>query len=256
MNKIYILLASSFLCFSAMAKEIYYGKTPEPLFLIHKEEAILKFPELVKTISKTHDFEIAPLDLNNPDYSTLSIRPIFRKSKGDVTFIFDNGESLKLKIKTVSKEIPNKTDQVYVFKSKEELINPKKSKVNISALDLMKAMLRRDSVVGYKTKAHADKYLKIGDDLVCKLLKTYEGDRYTGYIFKISNKSKTSSAQIDLTQIKLGTPNTAILGQIDKRLIPKRSHADSYTYLRIVTKVNSFHKDLLLPFDYVEEANQ
>lgn len=235
------------------AKEIYFGKAVESLYLVYKEEAILKFPSQVKTISKVSDFEIAPLDPDNPDYSTLSIKPIFKKSKGKVSFILDSGKVISVKMRTLAKNVPSKTDQVYIFKPKEDLINSPRSQVNVSALDLMKGMIRGDNVTGYKTRSLVRTIWGLNGDLQAKLVKVYTGEKFTGHVFKLKNKSYNKEVKLDLSQLRLGTPNKAILGQLDKRVIPPAKTKNNSSYLRIVSKPSAVYLEVNLPFDLIGE---
>ena len=116
-------------------------------------------------------------------------------------------------------------------------------------LELMKAMVRWDRVVGYKVR-NLQRTVNTGvKDLSAKLVRIYTGPKYNGYVFKIRNRSKKSYA-IDLKSLTLGTPNVALLSQVDKSVIqPKKENA---TMLRIIAKPTSVYYNISLPIAPIE----
>jgi len=226
-----------------VARTIYYGSETEIITVEFGNDTILRFNEPVKTISRVSRFSISPSDKKSPDYSTLSITPRFRKGESSVTFLLANGAVVSTKIVTVSKAIPEKTDSFYDFIPKQNLIEKEaNSGPNITDIELMKAMIRWDDVVGIKVRPLV-RTLKTGiKGLSAKLVRVYTGAKYNGYIFKIRNSTKKDYI-FEIKSLTLGRPNQALLSQVDKKILkPKEA-----TFLRIVAKPTSIYYNVNLP---------
>ena len=257
MIRIYLLfiLSAVFTLGSANASEIVFGDTVEKINLIYGEETILRFPSQVKTISNVSDFEIAPVDKNDPDYTLLSIKPIFRKSKGKVLFVLEDGTVLRTSFRAIKKNSSLNNDSFYEFVSKKQIVNKTQNLTTISELELLKAMVRDDSVTGYKRRKLVRTIWGINKMLNVKLVRTYSGKRFNGYIFKIENKTNNTTVQINPEAISLGNPNQAIMSQVDDENVYSRKMGKSVTYLRIVAKPSSVYSDIKLPFAITKGGN-
>lgn len=131
----------------ALAKTVYFGSETEVVTLVYGSPTLFRFSGEVRTISQASRFEIEPANSDQPNYSLLAIRPRFSTGSSDVVFILADGSTIKTKLVVVSNFIPEKTDSIYDFKSKESLIGPgDEGKVgsSLSELALMKAMIRGD----------------------------------------------------------------------------------------------------------------
>lgn len=252
---IFIIIINYTVSTDLFAREIIYGDSTEQLTIVHGEETILRFPSFVKTVSNVSDFQISPVDKTDPDYTLLAIKPIFRKSKGKILFVLDDGSLIKVLVRTIKKGLPSKTDSFYEFISKKSVIKKDQNITSISELELMKAMIRDDNVTGYKLRSLVRTIWTIDKGLKAKLIKLYTGKNFNGYVFRLENTLSKKTLKINPERIYLGRPNQAILSQIDDiKLYPKKI-GKAVTYLRIVAKPTTIYSDIKLPFESVLEVN-
>lgn len=235
------------------AKTIYYGTETEIVNIVYSGETILRFNEPVRTISRASDFEIGPADKTNPDYSILSVTPRFTKGVSQVTFLLANGAIVSTKIQTVPKAIPEKTDSFYDFIAKSSLVEKEGNITSdITDLELMKSMVRKEEVLGVDQRA-IEREVNTGvPDLAAKLVRIYTGAKFNGYVFKLSNLSKTKSYSVDIRYLTLGKPNQALISQTDKSVLKPKEE----TFFRIVAKPSSVYYNVNLPFGPVEATQQ
>jgi hypothetical protein len=244
---LFIILGSSSL---AQAKIVYYGSETESLPLVYGSSTIIRFTEDVKTISQASKFIIEPSDATDPNYKTLTIKPRYPDSMDKVTFILSDDSVVSLKIMTVAKAIPEKTDNFFDLRPKEQKIDPESAKgADITELELMKAMIRTDNLVGYNAQDYVRAVRSGIDGISAQLVKVYTGPKFNGYIFQIVNNSSGTTYVIDLKSLTLGSPNQALLSQVDERVLqPKGTEkSSSTTYLRIVAKPTSVYSSVALP---------
>jgi hypothetical protein len=233
------------------AKTIYYGTETEVVNIVYGGETILRFNEPVRTISRASDFAIETADKANPDYSILSVTPRFTKGVSQVTFLLANGSVLSTKIQTVPKAIPEKTDSFYDFIPKSSFVEKEGNVTSdISDLELMKSMIRKEEVLGVEQRAIERKVNSGVPDLAAKLVRIYTGSKFNGYVFKLSNLSKTKSYSVDIRLLTLGKPNQALLSQTDKAVLKPKEE----TFFRIVAKPSSLYYNVNLPFGPVNTA--
>lgn len=241
-----ILIASQSLCH---AKTIYYGTETEVVNIVYSGETMLRFNEPVRTISRASEFEIGPADKINPDYSILSVTPRFTTGISQVNFLLANGAVVSTKIQTVPKAIPEKTDSFYDFIAKSSLVEKEGNITSdITDLELMKSMVRREEVLGVDQRA-IEREVKSGvPDLAAKLVRIYTGAKFNGYVFKLSNLSKTKTYSVDIRHLTLGQPNQALLSQTDKSVLKPKEE----TFFRIVAKPSSVYYNVNLPFGPIQ----
>lgn len=232
----------------ADARIIYFGNETEQVTVAYGGPTIFRFPEDVKTISQARSFTVVPANSENPNYSLLSVTPRFSKGENKVTFILASGEIVTTNIVIVPKALPEKTDSIYDFKPKESLIENQDSSAEgsqVSELELMRAMIRWDKVIGYNVRILVRSVDSGNKEISARLIRVYTGPKYNGYIYEIKNLSKKKSFAIDLKSLSLGKPNMALLSQVDDNILkPKKSNA---TFLRIVAKPSSIYRTINLP---------
>ncbi len=232
------------------ARTIYYGSEVENVTVEFGGDTIFRFNGPVKTITRAPKFQIEPSDEKNPDYAVLSVTPRFSKGSGNLTFILANGAVVNTKIRILSKGIPEKTDSFYDFLPKEDLIEKAaNSGPDISDLELMKGMIRWDQIVGVKVKSLVRTVNTGMSGISANLLRVYTTGKYNGYVFKIRNTSRSKIMKIDVRSLYLGTPNQAILSQVDKEALSPKSA----TFLRIVAKPSSVYYNINLPIGTVSK---
>ena len=249
-----LILVGMFIGLGITSKEcrgrvIYYGSETQSVTVAYGGPTIFRFNEEVKTISQASRFFISPANDQNPSYTTLAVNPRFTRGSSKVTFILANGAVVSTKILIVPKEIPEKTDSFYDFRPKETFVEKGKGQKgnNITELDLMKAMIREERVVGYKTRAILRK-VKTGIKWVsAKLVRIYTGPKFNGYVFKIRNNSSKKNYVINLEKLSLGHPNGALLSQVDRKILSSRRKKKNTAFLRIVSKPTSVYYNVNIP---------
>ena len=247
--------------FHALAKTIYFGSETETVTLIYGNSTLFRFSGEVRTISQASRFEISPANSDQPNYSLLSIRPRFSTGSTEVVFILADGTTIKTKLVVVSNAIPEKTDSIYDFKSKESLVNlndDPKAGSSLSELALMKAMIRGDQVTGYEVKNLVRSLSPGFKGVETNLVRIYTGNQYNGYIFELKNTTKAQRLFVNVQNLVLGDPNVAILSTVDHAILepessgPENSGKEK-TYLRVVAKPSSLYNQLILPIQVIEK---
>ena len=231
------------------SQTIYYGQEVEVVDISHGVETIFRFNEPVKTITRASKFSIGPADKTNPNYSVISIRPLFSKGESKITFLLANGAVVNTKIVVISKKQSEKIESFYDFVPKSSLIKKEANAVsNISDLDLMKAMIRKEEVVGMKQRPLSRLLLTGVKGMKARLVRIYTGAKFNGYVFEIKNTYRTKKYKIDLRLLTLGDPNLALLSQVDDQEL---SHEES-TFLRVVAKRTALYYNINLPIGPIE----
>jgi len=250
---LFILIAGQ--C-DAQAKGIYFGTETEVVTLVYGGPTLFRFPGEVRTISQANRFEIAPANGDQPNYALLAVRPRFTSGSNDVVFILADGTTIKTKLVVVSKAIPEKTDSIYEFKSKDTLTGQSdegKAGSNLSELELMKAMLRSDEVAGYEVRNLSRTISPGFKGVNTKLVRIYTGNQFNGYIFELTNNTKAQKLFVNIQNLVLGDPNVAILSSVDQPIIEPDGSGHEKTYLRVVAKPSSMFNQLVLPIQVVEK---
>ncbi len=245
---------------TGFARIVYVGDEMETITLSYGGPTIVRFPTTVKTISQASRFVIGPADEEQPNYALMSVTPRFSQGEDKVTFIMSDGSIINTKLVVVPKAAPENTDSFYDLRRKDSLIE--KAEANdqtgerVSELELMKAMIRGDHVSGYQVK----KLIRTVDTKVsginCQLVRVYTGAKFNGYVFKISSNADDKDFVIDVTKLTLGSPNTAILSQIDEQKISGNEKTERPVFLRIVAKPASVYYNVNLPVAVVKKEKE
>lgn len=251
MNRFIALLTGVILSSSLQAKILYYGSEQENISLQYGKSTLFRFDEEVKTITEASSFAITPANHEIPDYRVLSIKPRSNSSKANISFILANNAVVNVRLTTTKKKRVGSDHSFYDLKAKRAGIkgvdrSPKGDKV--SEMQLMKGMIRGDKVLGYELKNHNRRVRSGTSGIDAKLIRSYSGPRFHGYIFKIINKTRKEQFAIDLSRLTFGKPNVALLSQLDSNVLnPRLNEKESSTLLRIVTKPTSVHYAVTLP---------
>jgi hypothetical protein len=238
--------------FTANAKEVYYGTSPE-LVKISKE-TIFRFHKQVRTISQAQRFEIQPADPNDPDYSVLSIRPRFSTGFSKVAFVLSDGTIATLKLQIVKGK--NTSDEpFYDLKPKSMLIErTEKNLPVITVMDFMKSMDRDDNIVGYERKVQNS---TISTGLIkgvrATLIRTYTGKDYKGFVVELTNRYRTKKYKIEADKLHFKGSTLAIITLVDSDLLYPESKGVHKTLLKVVAKPSASVEDLVLPISVVIE---
>ena len=252
-----LLCALAGLCspITAMAKVIYFGSETETVTIVYGSPTLFRFPTEVRTISQASHFGISPANADSPNYSLLSVLPKSPSGSSEVVFILADGTTIKTKLVVVSQAIPEKTDGIYEFRSKESVIGQGENQVGSSLPDveLMRAMLRGDEASGYEVRNLVRTISPGFKGVSTKLVRIYTGNQFNGYIYEITNVTKKQKLFINVQNLVLGDPNTAILGSVDQAVIEPEGSGREKTYLRIVAKPTSLYNNLILPIQVAEK---
>ncbi len=263
----WIMLAASVLAGSrgASARDILYGQARETVPVAFGAETLFRFPQEVKTVTEASRFEIRPANSDQPDYSMLVVKPRFSEGASDVTFLLADGTEVKTQL-AISTRTNLHSDRIYDFKPKEDLsqTNPnRKSRSDpmvISELDLMRAMLRNDTISGFKIEAYS-KPIALGSShlsghLSAELKLVYRGHDMNGYIYLLTTDFKNEGFEVNLDGLAIGQPNLAILAQVDRHIIGGRAPDERRAYLRVVARPGAYSQQILLPVSLRSEKRR
>ncbi|MFK7824832.1 MAG: hypothetical protein AB8G05_11785 [Oligoflexales bacterium] len=255
MKNLIILAIVALMAANAHAKTIFYGSERENISLSHGLATLIRFDEEVKTITQARMFDIKPANPDSPDYHLLSIEPRSKNATGNVTFILANDVVVNIRLSTVHSKLHESTNTFYAFKAKSLQIDPltrSNRGNNVSELELMKAMVRSDTVVGYKTRT-LNQVVRSGiDGVTTKLIKVYTGPKFHGYLFKIVSKNKDDAFALDVKSLTFGRPNVALLSQVDSSILYSEKNKNE-TFLRVVTKPSSVYYAITLPIAPIKQ---
>lgn len=246
------LIVFFFLLYSNLltARTVYYGQNTETLGIVYGSQVILRFETPVKTISNANLFSIKPADEEQPDYSVLVIEAKRPSGDMDVNFILANADIVKLRIAILPKTIKGKTDSLFDLKSRKNVLQSpdNQSLPKIEKLDLMAAMIRGDQVAGFEVLM-LDREVQTGkSDLKAVLKKVYSSETLKGYVYQITNTSKTKRYFVDIKRLKFGRPSAALLGYASRVELSKSGDDEKSAEIIIVATPESHAKDITLPF--------
>ncbi len=246
-----IIYAIVFLVSStSVARVINYGKSVVSASIPYGKPTLFMFDKPVRTLSSVSAFEMKPANSENPDFTTLSVMPRMPTSDALVAVIFDDGKTLKVRIRTKDAASTDLADPLVEFKEVEVGDSQEEALQNGSRtteLELMKSMIQDDFISGFDRR-ELDRPIDTSQKGVsAKLIRQYEGESMHGYIFKVTNQMQFSSVTLNLRRLKLGKPNVAILSQADRLVLSSKSRGKNETLLRIVTKPTARYADVRLP---------
>ena len=234
------------------AKEILFGPSKESISIPFGVETLFRFPSEVKTVTDAAKFEIRPASADEPDYSVLLVKARMTEGMNDVTFLLADGATVKTQL-LITRKPTGKRDSVYDFRPFSGLqeTDPhgesKKDPLAVSELDLMRGMIRGDKVTGFDLQKHDIQIALKSDGISARLLKRYLGKDVNGYVYEILNHNSKKSVSIDLRGLSIGSPNLAVLAQIDRPNLEGNSEDERRTFLRVVARPGASSKEMTLP---------
>lgn len=229
-------------------KDVFFGTATESIEVPFGEKTLLLFSKKIKSHSKTSSYQIKPEDESNPDYTTFTISPNFTSGESRVSFVLEDGKVARLRFKTIPNPSSGFMELRYEIKPKAYVDVSKAPP--IGEVELLKAMIRDDSVLGYKRRVLSKSVPSGRQGVKAKLVRTYKGRNLHGYVFHLKSEMIRTKVKVDVKRLKLGSPNLAILSQSDVSVLsPKGKKGSNETYLRIVAKPSSQYKAVLMPLD-------
>ncbi len=251
---LFLVLGFLLITQKAEAKVIVYGNTAEQIRIVYGGPTIFRFQKAVQTITGAGRFSIKPANANDPSYTVLAVTPHFTNGVNDVLFFLTDKSVVRTKI-VVSPSDPA-ADSYYDFKSRESGdVGETENAPPITEVELLKALVRDDTVAGYKIHKVAQIFPSKNSDAKAELIRIYRGTPFNGYVFKLTNTSWKKNVEVDVRHIAVGEPNLAILSQSDETtLYPKGKGPDS-TLIRVVAKNTASSSDVILAMESDEKAS-
>lgn len=241
--RLLILLLVTFGGLSSSAKVLDTSHGLNRVYLAPKTPVVFRFDHPVRTISHVSLFDIKPANSQDPDYSVLSVTP--REDKGEQKAVFLLSDGTAVKVRLVIKK-SSKSDVIYEFRSKKYSSSFAAQEVpEISAVDLLKAMIRNEALIGYHSRYIEERTARIGY-LQISLLKVHTGPKFKGFTYRVKNLSKRS-VRLSPKLISIGDPNNAIVTQISRKRLRPNGKKKSSTIIRIVTNAEAAKERLYLP---------
>lgn len=253
---------------TAQAKTIMFGEKPEKVELRYGKATVLRFETKVGSVQNAERFEIAPLNVQSPNYTEMSVRPRSTGSADTVNFLLVDGTVVRLRLVPVTGSANESVDTFYELKKK---LAPVGAKVAVEALpesaddeggegkiELMKALILDSKIRGYQIR-NVGTPLKTGlAGVEAQIERVYAGKELNGYVFKLTNTASQSKYEIDIRRLKIGEPNLALMAQVDRNTIEPEASGRNVAYLTIVALPSSLSRDVVLPVSWVkkEEARK
>lgn len=253
--EIFIVLAMVFLLVArAEAKIIVYGTGAEQVRIKHGGPTIFRFPKAVQTISGASKLQIKPANASDPSYTDLEVTPRFTNGVNEVIFFLVDKSVVRTKI-IVSPNDPA-ADGLYDFKSSESAeAGDSENAPAISEVELLKAMVRDDTVSGYKINRVSQGFPSKNPSARAELIRIYRGSPFNGYVFKLINTSWKKNVEVDVRHLTVGDPNLAILSQSDETILYPKGKGVSETLVRVVAKNTSSSSDVILAMEPDEASS-
>ena len=244
MIRFLVLMAIIVQVTSARAKDIYYGSMLEVVNIA--QETIFRFPLPVRTISPIRRFEIRPADSESPDYSVLSIRPLFSKGEQKVVFILSDGSLVKIRLRIVNK-VAHGVGPFIDLKRKSELIESRDDSLpKVSAIDFMKSMDRDGHIMGYKRKV-SNLQIDTGSikGIMATVVRTYVGNDYKGFVIELQNRDENKDYKVEVDKLYF-KHQQAILSLVDRKILSSGKYPNK-TLLKVVAKADARIEEIVLP---------
>lgn len=235
----------------AQASTMKVGRDKVTVKILSSDVTIFRFPKSVQTITGAQRLEIKPANPTDPDYSSLAIRPRFTTGASDLVFVLNDGKLVKVQVVVTTKA--EEVEGLYDF-----IIPEVQSSASSGSpeSDLLKSMLNGKVPNGYSIQEKKQKVSSLLSNVKIELIRVIRGPELSGYVYQLTNTSGSKLAQIDVSKLSLGTPDDAILSQVDDDKLFPKDKGMYQTYLRVVAKSRSDSSGLDLPVELIEEKNE
>ena len=176
-------------------------------------------------------------DLNNYEENLEQLIAILQEKNVSVALARPSIYDLKPKDDLLSSN-PNAADN---------LGNAKHDSMSISELDLLRAMIRGDAVAGFDVSHYSISIAINSPNLSATLIKVYRGKDLNGYVYHLKVDGSGHYYDIDLKGLAIGSPNLAVISQVDRKKIGGNRPEERESFLRIVAKPGSSGSKMILP---------
>lgn len=248
---LYVLLFILFLLVlggRAEAKTVYFGKGPVTVRVTAGAPTLFRFEKEVKNILRGQRFNIKPASEDSPNYAILSVEPRFSSGTSEVLYLLADGQTVSVRQVIVPET--SHADTEYTFQQQDDAQDSTDEKSDAESgtpeVALLKNMIRSDQVNGYKITV-MNRVIDVGIKAEVLLVRLYQGQQLTGYVFKVKNGSYSKELSFDVRNLAIGKPNLAVLSQIDDATLAPRGKPGVETYLRVVAKSGSSSNGLIVP---------
>ena len=255
--RLWVMLVLTGISEAAIARPVVYGNKPQTLQVTFGTPVLMRFDHPVKTVTNVAQFAIRPASEENPDYSNMMVEARSRKASSFVTFILADGAIVRTKLVAISGNTAESSDSVFEFRAADAGSDngpgagTKSSETQ--GLDLMKAMIRGDKVMGYEVRDLNKSVATDNSGVSAELVKIYAGGEFNGYVFELTNQSRQKTYDIDVRRLRVGEPNLAVLSQADRKTLTTLGTDESKTILRVVARQGSAYRDVVLPVGIVKK---
>lgn len=237
---------------TAKASTIKIGRDKAIVKVLSSDVTVFRFPKAVQTISGAQRLEIKPANPTDPDYAALAVRPRLTTGTNDLVFVLNDGRLVKVQVIVTTKA--DEAQGFYDFIVLESQNTA--STAGSPESDLLRAMLNGKIPNGYSVQEKKEKVSSFLSSLRIELVRVVKGGDLTGYVYQLTNTSWSKNVKVDLSQLTLGTPDDAILSQVDDDELFPKGKGSHQTYLRVVAKARSDSSDIVLPVELLEPKTE
>lgn len=236
---------------TAKASSVKIGRDKATVKVLSSDVTVFRFPKAVQTISGAQRLEIKPANPTDPDYAALAVRPRLTTGTNDLVFVLNDGRLVKVQV-----IVTTKADEAEGFYDFVLLESQNTASAGSPESDLLRAMLNGKVPNGYSVQEKKERVSSFLSSLRIELVRVVKGGDLTGYVYQLTNTSWSKNAKVDLSQLTLGTPDDAILSQVDDDELFPKGKGSHQTYLRVVAKARSDSSDIVLPVELLEPKNE
>jgi hypothetical protein len=247
----------------AEGRTINFGPNAERIEVAYGKPTIFRFESAVKTISNSEKFEVGPASQEAPDYTTLVVQPRTTSGSDTVVFLLSDGTVAKLLLVPVSGAAAEKLETFHEVRGKSDTVAKKQEpdlesqfsedETGEGKVELMKSLILGTKIRGYQIR-ELEKSLTTGlSGVAATLERVYTGSDYNGYVFKLTNKSRSEKYEIDIRRLKIGEPNLALMSQVDRKVVEPESTGRQVAFLTIVALPSSLSREVTLPVSWVKK---
>ncbi len=249
-------LVLSNIAFAKETRDIFFGSASETVEIPFGEKTTLIFNKKVKSHSRSSTYEIRLDDESDPNYRAFSITPRFTTGTDNLSFVLEDGKVARLRFSTIPASDEGFMELTYEIRPR--MYEDVSKAPPIGEIELLKAMIRDDSVAGYKRTVLSQSVPSGRKGVTSKLVRTFKGRNLHGYVFELTNHLVRNKVKIDVRKLTLGNPNLAILSQADSLVLyPKKSSkGSSESLVRIVAKPSSNFRAVRMPMTTLKEKKE
>lgn len=240
--KRFLFLLPGLLSVQALAEEVVASPGDRVSLPVNADVgSVIQLPSSVRTITPSRSFVISQLgaDIDRTtgqavDVRTFQVRPVPGAKAEEVTFVFANGQNLKIRLATTADADKFHSVAFHTDRSKRS----SDARFFSTEIDFLRAMIMdSDSGTGRQVQ---DKIVNLAGtpDLKARLVRSYSVSGLTGYSFVLANHS-AKTVRLNPGALWVGKPNRAVLAQADSYTLAscrKEGPESCATVLRLIVR--------------------